>query len=90
MAISYIENLTRVIISYNIYETSLQRVLYISYEMTTSIRFCLSYDVLKWDLFTITLNNLLIRKRIVGTDVVNDATQLRKSAIIARVVIRLL
>ena len=89
MAISYIENLTRVFLSYDIYETSLQRVLYISYEMTTSIRFFLSYDVLKWDLITITLNNLLIRRRFVGTDVVNDATQLRQS-VVTRVVIRLL
>ena len=32
------------VISYEIYETSLCRVSKISYEMTTSVRFCLSYD----------------------------------------------
>ena len=39
-----IEDLTLVVISYEIYETSLWQVSYISYEMTTSVRFCLSYD----------------------------------------------
>ena len=44
---TYIEDLTRVVISYEINETSLR-----SYEMTTSVRFCLSYmyDPLKLDL----------------------------------------
>ena len=45
----YIAALTRVVISYEIYETSPRRVSYISYEMTTSVRFFLSYDCLKWD-----------------------------------------
>ena len=36
------------VISYEIYETSLRRVSQISYEMTTSVRFCLSYDSFKW------------------------------------------
>ena len=44
-----IEDLPRVVISYKIYETSPRRVLQISCEMTTcemttSVRFCLSYD----------------------------------------------
>ena len=39
-----IEDLTLVVISYEIYETSLRRVSKISYEMTTSVRFSLSYD----------------------------------------------
>ena len=46
---THIEDLTRVVISYEIYETSLRRVSWISYEMTTSVRLCLSYDCLKWD-----------------------------------------
>ena len=41
----FIEGLTRVVISYEIYETSLRRV---SYEMTMSVRFCLSYYCFKW------------------------------------------
>ena len=51
MSIIYkqIEDLTRVAISYEIYETSLRRVAYISYEMSTSVRFCLSYDRFKLD-----------------------------------------
>ena len=40
-----IEDLKRVIISYKIYKTSLRRVSSISYEMTTSVRFCLQYDL---------------------------------------------
>ena len=43
----YIEDLTRVVISYDIYETSLRRVSQISYGMTTSVRFSLSYDCFK-------------------------------------------
>ena len=46
----YIEDLTLVVISYEIYETSPRRVSWISYEMTTSVRFCLSYDCFKWEL----------------------------------------
>ena len=46
--ITKIEDLTLVVISYEIYETSLRRVSEISYEMTTSVRFCLSYDCFKW------------------------------------------
>ena len=44
-----IEDLTQVVISYEIYERSLQRVsqISISYEMTLSIRLFLSYDNLK-------------------------------------------
>ena len=44
---TYIEDLTRVIVSHELYETSLRRVSFISYETTTSVRFCLSYDPLK-------------------------------------------
>ena len=38
-----IEDLTQVVISYEIYETSLRRVSSISYKMNTSVGFCLSY-----------------------------------------------
>ena len=44
----HVEDLTQVEISHEIYETSLRRVS-ISYEMTTSVRFCLSSVCLKWD-----------------------------------------
>ena len=56
--ISFIEELTRVVIPYEIYETNLRRVSSISYEMTTGVRFFLSYDPLngilspsKWPCF---------------------------------------
>ena len=42
-------DLTRVVISYEIYVTRLWRVSLISYEMITRVRFCLSYDPLKVD-----------------------------------------
>ena len=35
-------------LSHEIFKTSLRRVSLISYDMTTSIRFCLSYVPLKW------------------------------------------
>ena len=30
----------------------------ISYEMTTSVRFCLSYDCLKWDFIALKVDNI--------------------------------
>ena len=42
-----IEELTLVVIKYEIYEMSLRRVSLISCEMITSVIFCLSYDPLK-------------------------------------------
>ena len=86
---SDIEELTLMVISYEIYETSLRRVSQISYKMTMSVRFCLSYDSLKLDFIAFKIDNILIRKRIVDTDVVNDVTYSRQSVII-RVVIRVL
>ena len=77
------------VISYEIYETSLRRVSYISYEMTTSVRFCLSYDPLKVYFIVFRMDNILMRKRIVDMDVVNDVTFTRQS-VITRVVIRFL
>ena len=46
-----IEDFTRIVILYEIYEMSFRRVSIISYEMTTSVRLCLSYDRLLdlWD-----------------------------------------
>ena len=61
----YLEDLTRVVISYEIYETSLRRVSLISYELTASVRFCLSYDPLKWDFIAFKMNIVAIRKRTV-------------------------
>ena len=40
--------------------------------MTTSVRFCLSYDPLKLDFIAFKMGNILRRKRIVDKDVVND------------------
>ena len=77
------------VILYEIYETSLWRVSYISYEMTTSVRFCLSHNPLNWDFIAFKMQINLIRKRIVDMDVVNDVTRSRQS-IITRVVIRFL
>ena len=74
------------VISYEIYETSLWRVSQIYYEMTTSVIFCLSHDPIKWDFITFKMNNILRRKRNVDTDVVNDVTCTRRS-VITRVVI---
>ena len=66
---SNIEDFTRVLISYEIYETNLRRVSSISYEMITSVRFCLSYDPLKGNFIVFKMNIMSIRKRIVDTDV---------------------
>ena len=41
------KDLTLAVISYAIYETSFRRVSSILYEMTTNVRFCLSYDPVK-------------------------------------------
>ena len=54
--------------------------------MTTRVRFCLSYDPLKWDFIAFKMNKISIRKRIIDTDVVNDVTFTRQS-VITRVVI---
>ena len=50
-----------------------------SYEMTTSVRFCLSYDRLKVDFNSFKIGN--IRKHIADMDVVNEVTCTRKSVI---------
>ena len=51
----YIEDFTQVVISY---------------EMTMSIRFCLSHDCLKLHFIAIRMNNNLMRKHIVDTNVI--------------------
>ena len=71
------------VISYEIYETSLWLV---SYEMTTSLRFCLSYDPLKRNFIAFKMIIISRWKRIVGTDIVNEITHTLQS-VITRVVI---
>ena len=73
------ENLTPVVISYEIYETSLRRVLIISYEMTRSVRFCLSYDHLKLNFIAFKMDNISKRNRLADLDLVNDVMSARQS-----------
>ena len=54
------------------------------FRLTTSLRFCISNDPLKWDSIAFKMSIILIRKRIVDTDVVNDIT---RQSVITRVVI---
>ena len=61
----------------------------ISYEMTTSVRFCLSNDLLKWDFIAFKIKIISIRKRIVDMDVLSDVTHSGQS-VITRVAIRFL
>ena len=75
----YRGDLTRVVISYELYETSLRRVSLISYKMTTNARFCLSYDSLILNIIALKVNIILIRKRVVEPVVVNDVTILAKA-----------
>ena len=75
------------VILYEIYETSPRRVSYISYEISTSVRFSLLYDSLKWDSIAFKIDIISIRTRIVDKDVVNDVTYSCQN-IITRVVIR--
>ena len=42
------------------------------YEMTTSVRFCLSCDPLKWDFIAYKMSISVISQHHVETDVVND------------------
>ena len=42
--------------------------------MTTSVRFCFSYDPLKLDFIAFKMDNISSRKRIADTDVGNDVT----------------
>ena len=74
------------VISYEIYEPSLRRI---SYEMTTSVRFCLSNDPLKRDFIACKMNSISMRGRIVDMDVVNDVMYMRQN-VITPVVIRFL
>ena len=61
----------------------------ISYEMTMSVRFCLSYDPLKWDFIAFEMIIIISKKHIVDTGAVNDVKRWRQS-VITRVVIRFL
>ena len=49
--------------------------------MTTSVRFCLSYDPWKRDFIALKMNISSMWKHIVDTDVVNDDTHTRQSVI---------
>ena len=60
----------------------------ISYEMTMSVRFCLSYDPMKWAFIAFKMNIITIGKHVVDTDVVNDVACALKS--VTCVVIRFL
>ena len=77
------------VIFYEIYETSLRQDSIIPYEITTSARFCLSYDSLKLDFIAFKKEHYFIRKRIVDTDVDNDVARSRQS-VITRVLMRFL
>ena len=66
-----IEDLTRVVIHMKFMK---QAFSYISYEMTRSVIFCLSYDPLNLDFIAFNINIISIRKRILDTDIVNDFT----------------
>ena len=54
--------------------------------MTMSVRFCLSYDPLKWNFIAFKMNIISFRKRIVDMDDVNNVTCTSQS-VITRVVI---
>ena len=49
--------------------------------MTMSVRFCLSYDPLKWDFIDFKMNIISIRKHIADSGIVNDLTCLPQSVI---------
>ena len=49
--------------------------------MTTNIRFCLSYDPLKWDFIAFEMDNISSRKRIADMDVINDVESMCRSVI---------
>ena len=53
-----------------------------SYEMTTSVRFCLSYDPLRWNFIALKMNRISKSKRIADTDVVTDVTCMRQSVLL--------
>ena len=55
--------------------------------MTTSIRFCLSYDPLKWKNIAFNINIVSIKKRIADTNVISDITCTHQN-VISRVGIR--
>ena len=62
-----IEDLTRLVFSYEIYEK----------EPSTSVRFCVSYDPWKSDFVSYKMNSISIRKSIIDTDVVNNINDTR-------------
>ena len=55
--------------------------------MTTSVKFCISYDLLKCGLIAFEMNIISLSKRIVDTGVISDVACTRQS-VITRVDIR--
>ena len=49
--------------------------------MTISLRFCLSYDPLKWDYIYFIINSVSITEGIVGTVIFNDVTYMCENVI---------
>ena len=45
-----------------------------SYKMTMSVKFCLSYEFLDWDFIAFKIAVISVRKRIVDTDGFYDLT----------------
>ena len=87
----YIEDLTRVAILYGIYEASLLWVSYmcISYELITSVRFCILFDPIECEFIAFKMNIISTRKHIVDTDIVSYVMCSRQS-VMTRMVIRFL
>ena len=66
LLVHHIEDLTRVVILHEICETSLRRVSKISYEMTMSVRFCLSYDTLQLYFIAFKMDNISRKNTLVS------------------------
>ena len=56
--------------------------------ITTSVRFCLSYDPLNWDFIAFKLNIISLRKRIFDMDFVNNDVTCTRKSVITRVFIQ--
>ena len=74
------------VISYEIFETSLQQISQISYEMTRPDLSVYHMTILKLDFITIKRDSIPIRKRIVDMDIFTDVMSTCQS-VITRVVI---
>ena len=74
------------VISYEIFETSLQQISQISYEMTRPDLSVYHMTILKLDFITIKRDSIPIRKHIVDMDIFTDVMSTCQS-VITRVVI---